>query len=1167
MHNCGLHAVERIERGVLWQWHANTEMLVEALQRLDHHLHDRMTQLCLPIDSPNLLDELITGATETLFSQHRPRPLQYIKQKKLAEANQSLGLALSNNEIAYLQENIQRDLSNAELMMFSQINSEHCRHKIFNAAWQAGGELQPHTLFDMIRNTHRQHPGQVLVAYSDNAAVMYGHKVEGLVRDFDSRQYFDRHEDRHILMKVETHNHPTAISPHPGASTGAGGEIRDEAATGRGSTFIAGLMGFSVSNLNLPDAPRPWEGNYGKPGRIASALDIMLQGPIGASAFNNEFGRPNLCGYFRSFEQTVNGRQRGYHKPIMLAGGMGSIASPHIYKKALPAGAQVIVLGGPSMLIGLGGGAASSMASGQSDAELDFASVQRGNPEMQRRCQEVINVCTELAEQNPILSIHDVGAGGLSNAVPEILDDSERGGIIKLRSIPTADPGLSPMEIWCNESQERYVLVIQRESLALFGALCARERCPYAAIGEVTERRQLLVIEDDGKPVIDLSMPVLLGKLPQMQRRLEFIHPSSNTLNTQAVDLYEAAFRVLQLPTVASKQFLITIGDRSVTGLVTRDQMIGPWQVPVADCAVTAADYHSQFGEAMAVGERTPTALLNPAASARLAIAEALTNLAAARIDSLEDIALSANWMAACGHPTEDSALFEAVRAVGLELCAEIGIAIPVGKDSLSMHTTWEQGKNQVTSPMSLIISAFARVADINKTLTPLLDTSAQDTVLVLLDLGRGRNRLGGSALAQVYEQIGDVPADLDYPADLKQFFTAVQTLNASGQILAYHDRSDGGLFVTLCEMAFATHCGLDLVLQGLGESLAVLFNEEPGAVIQIRKDAFDAVKNTFGDVPCHLIGEIGTDSQLTFTFDDNKILQFSRTELHQAWHETSYHIQKLRDNPDCAESENNAILDETDPGLSPRLTFELAPVFSETKPRLAILREQGVNGHLEMAAAFMRAGFECVDVHMTDIIGGNVRLANFQGLAACGGFSYGDVLGAGGGWARSVRYNPRAFDEFSEFFNRPDSFALGVCNGCQMMAQLRDMIPGAAHWPVFARNLSEQFEARLSLVEITKSPSLFLSGMAEAHLPVVIAHGEGRTFYADTPIEPPLIAMQYIDNYGEVSENYPVNPNGSPQGITGVTTPDGRFTIMMPHPERIFLNSRLSWKPADWTD
>ncbi len=1214
VHNCGLPVVQRVERGIAY--YVDVAGGLTAVQRtaLTGLIHDRMTEAVL-----TSFDD-----ADALFRQAEPAQLLRIDvlnggRNALIEANQQLGLALSDDEIDYLLESfisLERNPTDVELMMFAQANSEHCRHKIFNAGWAIDGQMQPHSLFAMIRNTAKQHPAGLLSAYKDNSSVIEGHSAVRFFPDAASRRYIHVQEDAHILMKVETHNQPTAISPFAGAATGSGGEIRDEGATGRGSKPKAGLGGFSVSNLRLPGAIQPWELNHseadhGKPARIASALDIMLEGPLGAAAFNNEFGRPNLCGYFRTYEERVPGADgmelRGYHKPIMIAGGVGSIRPGHVAKGVIPVGAQLIVLGGPAMLIGLGGSAASSVASGASAEALDFASVQRGNPEMERRCQEVIDCCWQLGDANPIVSIHDVGAGGLSNALPELVHDSGRGARIELRAIPNDDPGMSPMQIWSNESQERYVLAVNADQLDLFQAICERERCPYAVVGEATGE----AADPDNTPIykgsrlevgdahlnntpVDMPMALLLGKPPKMFRDAHHRPFHKPAFDTRGIDLHDAAQRVLRLPAVADKTFLITIGDRSVTGLVTRDQMVGPWQVPVADVAVTASDYQGYLGEAMAMGERAPIALINPAASGRMAIGEALTNIAAACIADIREIKLSANWMAAAGHPGEDAALFDTVKAVGMELCPALGIAIPVGKDSLSMKTVWrdEQGQQQcMTAPLSLIISAFARVTDCRKTLTPQLRTDQGDTDLILVDLGKGRNRLGGSALAQVYKQVGDHAPDLDDAQAFKAFFATIQTLNQDGLLLAYHDRSDGGLFATVCEMAFAAHIGVTCALDDLGDDLtAALFNEELGAVVQVRHrdtDSVLALLRSAGLGKCsHVIGGLSDTGRIAFTHNGREVLAAPRVEFQRAWSETTWRMQTLRDNPACAQQEYDRILDVSDPGLNAVLGFNPAEdtvhsaphikkgIKTGVRPRVAILREQGVNGQVEMAAAFDRAGFDSIDVHMSDIIGGAIHLADFQGIAACGGFSYGDVLGAGAGWAKSILHHSRARDEFAAFFARPDSFGLGVCNGCQMMSHLRDMIPGATAWPRFMRNASEQFEARFALVEIPRSPSLFFQGMAGSRLPIAVAHGEGRADFDEgranglTPgkvLGSGLVVMRYVDNSGQPSEAYPANPNGSPLGITGLTTPDGRFTIMMPHPERVFRTVQHSWHPDEW--
>ncbi|MFZ1827172.1 MAG: phosphoribosylformylglycinamidine synthase [Candidatus Competibacteraceae bacterium] len=1184
-HHCGLQRIRRIERGVAYYLDAERSLTDGELSALKPLLHDRMTEAVLePGDDPAVL-----------FAQAQPAPLMTVNlleggREALVVANRELGLALSDDEIDYLLESfnrLARNPTDVELMMFAQANSEHCRHKIFNADWLVDGVPQERSLFAMIRYTHERHPADVLSAYSDNAAVMTGFPAGRFFPDPSDGEYRYHPEEVQILMKVETHNHPTAISPFSGAATGSGGEIRDEGATGRGAKPKAGLCGFSVSHLRIPDFIQPWEKDYGKPGRIVSALDIMLEGPIGAAAFNNEFGRPNLAGYFRTFEQDgPDGQRRGYHKPIMIAGGLGNVREPHVHKAAFPAGTVIVVLGGPAMLIGLGGGAASSMAAGSSHEELDFASVQRGNPEMQRRAQEVIDRCTALGTDNPVLSIHDVGAGGLSNAVPEIVQGAHRGGRFELREILSDDPGMSPMQIWCNEAQERYVLAIAAGGMETFKALCERERCPYAVLGVATEELQLTLSDRQfaNRPV-DLPMDVLFGKPPKMLRDMEPAPNSPRRVEIAAADmeLADAVARVLRFPAVADKSFLITIGDRTVTGLVCRDQMVGPWQVPVSDVAVTATSFDVYTGEAMAMGERTPLALLDAPASGRMAVGEALTNLAAACIEKLGDVKLSANWMAAAGHPGEDARLFDTVKAVGMALCPALGIAIPVGKDSLSMKTVWEEGgeRKSVIAPLSLIISAFAPVQDVRRTLTPQLRRDRGDTDLILIDLGRGKNRLGGSALAQVYNRWGDEAPDVDAPDDLKAFFAVIQELNVAGRLLAYHDRSDGGLLATLAEMMFAGGCGVTVLLDDLGEELLpALFTEELGAVVQVR--ALDRQRVLMklaaaGLGECsHVIGALNDRDRLMLCHAGDVAFSASRAELRQWWSETSYRLQALRDHPDCAREAFETAGDPADPGLSVRLTFNpavdvAAPFITDgARPRIAILREQGVNGQVEMAAAFDRAGFAAIDVHMSDLVAGRITLADFHGVAACGGFSYGDVLGAGEGWAKSILFNTRAREEFATFFARADSFGLGVCNGCQMLSNLHELIPGTELWPRFVRNRVEQFEARLSLVEVLPSPSLFLQGMDGSRLPIALAHGEGfAEFQGENGLEAALtaglVALRFIDSAGQPAERYPANPNGSPGGVTGLCSRDGRFTIMMPHPERMFRTVQYSWRPDGW--
>ncbi len=1165
--SCGLARVRRIERGVAW-WLGGADPAAAAAL-----LHDRMTESVL---------NRAADATG-LFERAEPKPLGTVDvsgrgTEALYEADARLGLALSRDEIDYLGETflaLGRDPTDAELMMFAQANSEHCRHKIFNADWFVDGERQPDTLFGMIRNTHARSPDGVLSAYRDNGAVLVGATASRFFADPETRVYGGRVEPVPIVIKVETHNHPTAISPFPGAATGSGGEIRDEGATGRGAKPKAGLAGFSVSNLRIPGASRPWEKDFGRPARIASALDIMLAGPIGAAAFNNEFGRPNLGGYFRTFEERVPGASgdevRGYHKPIMIAGGLGNVRLPHVEKDDIPPGARLVLLGGPALRIGLGGGAASSMQTGQSHEELDFASVQRGNPEMQRRCQEVIDRCWALGDANPILSIHDVGAGGISNALPELVHAAGRGAHLELRAVPNDDPGMSPLEIWCNEAQERYALAIAPERLAGFEAMCRRERCPFAVLGTASDDGRLVVTDAHfGNAPIDLPLDVVLGRPPRMVRDVKRVPATRTPLDIDGVTLADAAWRVLHLPAVADKTFLVTIADRTVGGLCARDPMVGPAQVPVADAAVTCSGFEGNAGEAMAMGERTPLALLDAAASARMAVAEAITNLLSADVAGLSDVKLSANWMAAAGHPGEDAALFDAVRAVGLELCPALGIAIPVGKDSLSMQTAWEEDgrARSVVSPLSLIVTAFAPVGDVRRSWTPELRTGAGPSTLLLVDLGRGRNRLGGSALAQVYEQIGDEPPDLDDPARLRGLASALAELRAQDLVLAYHDRSDGGLFAALVEMAFAGNTGLAITLDVEREALlGALFAEELGAVLQVRDRELTRVtavleRHGLGDAT-QLVARPSERSELRIHDRAGDAFAESLGTLRGWWSATTHALQRLRDDPACADEEHETRVRGA-PLLRVQAPYDLAaaPALKRsTRPRMAILREQGVNGEVEMAAAFDRAGFECVDLHMTDLLEGGLDLADFRGLVACGGFSYGDVLGAGQGWAKSILFHPRARDTFATFFARPETFALGVCNGCQMLAALRELIPGAEAWPRFERNRSDQFEGRLSLVEVLPSPSLFFAGMEGARIPVPVAHGEGRMVGP----EPAVPALRFVDADGRAASRYPENPNGSPDGLTGLTTPDGRFTILMPHPERAFRSVQLSWRPDEW--
>ena len=1179
--NCGLADVLRIERGIAYTLELDAPAAREALAAA---LHDRMTETVL-----GSLDE-----AGQMFRHVPPRPLERVPRGELREANRRLGLALSEDEIDYLAaafDALGRDPTNAELTMFAQANSEHCRHKIFNADWIIDGEKQSRSLFAMIRHTHAANPRGTIVAYADNAAVIEGRQAE---RFYPRMNVYGRgRELTHFVAKCETHNHPTAISPFPGAATGAGGEIRDEGATGRGARPKAGLVGFSVSNLRIPGALEPWELEHaGKPDRIVSALEIMLEGPIGAASFNNEFGRPNLAGYFRSFEMKAAGVWRGYHKPIMLAGGIGNIAAAHTGKAALPEGTLLLQLGGPGMLIGMGGGAASSMGAGANTADLDFDSVQRGNAEIERRAQEVIDRCWQLGGDNPILSIHDVGAGGLSNALPEIVHSAGRGARLDLRAAPSEDSGMSPREIWCNEAQERYVLAIAPASLERFRALAERERCPFAVLGEATADGRLRVadplLEADA---VDVDLEVILGKPPKMSRDVLRAAPRTEPFSLDGVDLEEAALRVLRQPSVASKTFLISIGDRTVGGLCSRDPFVGPWQVPVADCAVTLLDYEGYAGEAFAIGERAPLALIDAPASGRMAVGEAITNLAAARIGSLAQVKLSANWMAAAGYPGEDAALYDTVRAVAIELCPALGVSIPVGKDSLSMRTAWD-GK-EVVAPLSLVVSAFAPMADARGTLTPQLRADAGETELVLIDLGRRQNRLGGSILAQVHSRLGERCPDLDEPRLLAGLFSAVQRLAEEGLALAYHDRSDGGLFATVCEMAFAGHCGVTLNLdeicydERMGDVdglerrpellagrfkdrlLGALFAEELGAVLQIRAAERQRVMDVLRAEGVHecayVIGFPNERDEVRLTRNAKLIFMRKRGELQRVWSETTWRMQALRDNPECAQEEFDALLDAGDPGLAVAPSFDPEEVFvaSGARPRVAILREQGVNGQVELAAAFDRAGFEAIDVHMSDILAGRVSLSDFKGVAAGGGFSYGDVLGGGQGWAKSILFHSRARAEFEAFFSRPDSFAVGICNGCQMMAALKELIPGAAHWPAFVRNRSEQFEARFVMVEVLESPSILFEGMAGSRLPVATAHGEGRArFESAADLEQAIVAMRYVDNRGSATERYPANPNGSPRGITGLTTADGRFTIVMPHPERVFRSVQMSWAP-----
>ena len=1188
LRNSGLTTVRRVERGIEFRVESSAPLAAAELAALTPLLHDRMTETLLAGDL----------TAEDLFASHAPQPLRRVAlmaggPAALEAANRELGLALSADEIDYLARRfaeLGRDPTDAELMMFAQANSEHCRHKIFNARWSVDGEPQPETLFGMIRATHRASPGGVLSAYSDNAAVLSGATVDHLLVAPGGHEYRYVAQPVHTLIKVETHNHPTAISPFPGAATGSGGEIRDEGATGRGGRPKAGLTGFSVSHLRVPGHEQPWEQTLGRPDRIASALAIMLEGPIGAAAFNNEFGRPNVLGYFRTLEQldaSDPALARGYHKPIMIAGGLGAVADRDVLKTEVPAGALLVVLGGPAMLIGLGGGAASSVDSGTSTADLDFASVQRGNPEMQRRAQQVIEACCARAADgdrpNPLYIIHDVGAGGLSNAVPELVDHSHRGARLELREVPSAEPGMSPLEIWCNEAQERYVLAIAEADLDWFSTVCARERCPWAMLGRLDDSGRLTVTDRlTGELPVDMPLEVLLGKPPRTERAFRRSPARQWPEPAGLPPLEEACRRVLRLPAVADKSFLIHIGDRTVGGLVARDQLVGPWQVPVSDVAVTARSFTSTLGEAMAMGERSPVALLDGPASGRLAVAEALTNIAAADVTAAEAVRLSANWMAACGFPGEDEALYDTVQALS-SFCQALGVAVPVGKDSLSMQTRWnDQGQQRaVVAPVSLVVSAFAPVGDIRRTLTPQLVRNPASR-LYLVDLGEGRDRLGGSGLAQAFGLPDSAPPDMERPELLTALFACLAQLRAAGLVLAYHDRGDGGLFVTLCEMAFAGRTGLDIEPGASGHDalLRALFSEEIGAVLQVadaRADEFLRIVTAHGLAGItRPVARVTGENQIRILSGDRLAWAAPRSELHATWSELSYRMQSLRDNPVCAREAYEALADESDPGLSPHLGFDPAEDITARlprraqRPRVAILREQGVNSQLEMAAAFLRAGFQPVDVHMSDILAGREGLEGFAGLAACGGFSYGDVLGAGGGWARSILFNAPARAAFSAFFAREDSFTLGVCNGCQMLAHLTEIIPGTGHWPRFLANRSAQFEARLSLVEVQDSASVLLRGMARSRLLIATSHGEGQASFDSAGGQAlceagAQVALRFVDNHGGIAERYPANPNGSPGGIAGLCSADGRVTAFMPHPERVVRTVQHSWHPPEW--
>ena len=1188
--NCGLTSIRRVERAIQFKIAVTKKLSGAQLLELDSLLHDRMTQ--------TVMGDI--AASVVLFRTAQPKPVLSVDligrgREALVEANSNLGLALADDEIDYLVSSftaLKRNPNDVELMMFAQANSEHCRHKIFNASWEIDGKEKANSLFSMIRNTHACSPQNVLSAYSDNAAVMSGSQAERFFPNSESKQYEFIDEPIHILMKVETHNHPTAIAPFPGASTGSGGEIRDEGATGKGGKPKAGLTGFSVSNLKIPGFPQPWEVDFGKPAHIASALNIMIEAPLGGAAFNNEFGRPNLCGYFRTFEEIKTNETgidevRGYHKPIMIAGGIGNIREMHVEKGEIDLGAKLIVLGGPAMLIGLGGGAASSMAAGTGNEDLDFASVQRENAEMERRCQEVIDQCWQLGVNNPIGFIHDVGAGGLSNALPELVKDGGTGGNFRLRDIPSAESEMSPLEIWCNESQERYVLAVNPSDLARFESICTRERCPFAVVGEAVDEKHIRLGDShyDNEP-IDLPMDVLFGKAPKMHRKAFTPEPVISEFDISGIELGEAINRVMALPSVASKSFLITIGDRTITGLVSRDQMVGPWQVPVADAAITTSSFTSYCGEAMAMGERSPLALFNAPASGRMAIGEAITNIACAEIARLNDIKLSANWMVAAGHGSEDQKLFATVEAVGMELCPALGICIPVGKDSMSMRTVWSDSDSNEeksnTAPLSLVVTAFAPVIDIRSSLTPELATDKGPSHLYLIDLGRSQQRLAGSALAQVYRNLNGQSPDLDNAEDLIHFFDLVQLARQAKLLLSYHDRSDGGVFTTLVEMAFASRCGLDINLGESENPIAMLFNEELGAVVQVLDEhsaQFEALAEGLGLLDCVIqIATVNVNDEITVRHSSKALITKSRTQLQRQWAATSFQMQRIRDNSECAQQEFDSLLDSADPGLNIKLSFDVndnisAPyINTAVLPKAAILREQGVNGHVEMAAAFHRAGFAAVDVHMTDLIEGRVNLEEFNMVAACGGFSYGDVLGAGGGWAKTILFNDEVRRQFKKHFENPNTLTLGVCNGCQMVSMLHELIPGANDWPTFHRNRSEQFEARLSLTTVTDTKSAFFADMAGSQIAIAVAHGEGRAKFSSAESESRFlqstnVSLQYVNNHGKVTADYPANPNGSIASIAGLCSDDGRVTIMMPHPERVFRASQNSWKPEVWTE
>ncbi len=1173
--NCGLDFVERIERGCVYTFVGNPLVTSRQIETISPVLYDRMT-------------ESRTRLSEDFFSQPIARPLQHINLMKdglaaLVSANTEMGLALSHEEMQYFSDvyiKIRRDPTDVELMMFSVVNSEHCRHKIFNAEWVVNGSRKADSLFDMIRNTHKKQPQGTVKAYSDNSGILKGFSIPAFRPSLKNENHYQYAEEKtHILIKVETHNHPTAISPYSGASTGVGGEIRDEGAAGTGGTPQAGLCAFFTSHLHIPDFGQPWEKQYGTfPNRLATPLQIMTEGPIGGAAFGNEFGRPNIYGIFRTFEEHVFDRYRGYHKPIMIAGGIGLIDESQVEKKRPTTGDYVVQLGGPSMLIGLGGGAASSMDTGSNNEDLDFASVQRDNPELERRCQELINRCTSLGQENPIISIHDVGAGGLSNACPELVEDV--GAHFKIRSILNDEPSMSPMQIWCNEAQERYVMVVKRNNLNQFDQIALRERCPYSIIGEITGDKKITLSDDllDNDPIPEIDLEVFLGKPPRMLRDVKSLENNHVKENVSDINISDAVNRILRFPAVAAKTFLITIADRSVTGLVARDQFVGPYQVPVSDVGLTMHSFKAYTGSAMAMGERTPVAVIDAPASGRLAIAEAITNISSAFIGSIENIKLSGNWMCACGEEGEDANLFKTVESIGMKFCPELGVSIPVGKDSLSMRTVWKntQGeKHKIVAPMSLIVSAFSPIKDTRKHVTPQLNP-ALNTELMLIDMGRGKNRLGGSSLLQTYNELGTTSPDID-PQPLRQLFQAIQELHSKNLLLAYHDRSDGGLFVTIAEMAFAGRCGVDIDISKFGEDfVSALFNEEIGVVVQYhtdKKQKVHSILKSHNLSDCaDTIGHTNATKELNIFSNSNELYRSNVQDLQSIWSEVSYRMQAQRDNPICAQQEFENIQDTDDPGLQLEWSNAIqAPMVNEgLKPQVAVLREQGINGHVEMAAAFDAAGFQSVDVTMTDLIQERTKLSNFSGLVSCGGFSYGDVLGAGAGWARSILFNPLLKQQFINFFKRDDSFTLGVCNGCQMLSNLKMLIPGAEHWPHFSPNQSEQFEARLSTVEITDSNSIFLKNMEGARLPIAVAHGEGRAVLNKHELEKLMnnkqIALKFVDNKGAATERYPANPNGSTGGITGFCSKDGKVTIMMPHPERVFRTSQLSYIPDNLT-